>query len=122
MSFAVTVLRRSIWLLLIGAVGGVAWSWWSDRTAPPSPTTPPEWPPLDAQAADAPDAPLLTDASGWVTAIDDGSCPISHPVKANGNSGIFHVPGGRFYDRTKPERCYTTPDSAIADGYRQAKN
>ena len=35
--------------------------------------------------------------------------------------GIFHVPGGRFYDRTKPERCYSTPEAAAADGYRPSK-
>ncbi len=51
----------------------------------------------------------------------DGSCPLSHPIKANDNSGIFHVPGGRFYDRVKPERCYATADEAAASGYRQAK-
>lgn len=158
MSLMVTALRRSIWLLLIGAVGGVAWSWWGDRHAPPSPKAPPEWPPLDAQTAatliptsvpapkpsatadqastttstgsasivnalvDAPDARSKTSEGGWVAAGDDGTCPISHPVKANDNSGIFHVPGGRFYDRTNPERCYATPDAATADGYRQAKN
>ncbi len=117
MSFAVTALRRSIWLLLIGAVGGVAWSWWSDRNAPPSPNAPPEWPPLDAPAPQS-----TSDVDSWVTADDDGACPLSHPVKANSNSGIFHLPGGRFYDRTKPERCYPTPAAAIADGYRQAKH
>ncbi len=160
MSFMVTALRRSIWLLLIGAVGGVVWSWWGDRNAPPSPKAPPEWPPLDAETAatliptstpapqesspvaddgagtstgsgsasivnalvDAPDARSKAGGGVWVAADDDGTCPISHPVKANDNSGIFHVPGGRFYDRTNPERCYTTPDAAIADGYRQAKN
>jgi hypothetical protein len=168
MSFVAATLRRSLWLLLIGAVGGVAWSWWSDRNAPPSPTTPPEWPPIDGQAAaasdptsapasaqptpddssttsttstagqpasngasspsvvnaliDAPEARSSSDAGGWTAPADDGSCPMSHPVKANDNSGIFHVPGGRFYDRTNPERCYTTPDTATADGYRQAKN
>ena len=53
---------------------------------------------------------------------DDGSCPVTHPIKANDNSGIFHVPGGRFYDRTKAERCYASADGAIADGYRQAKS
>ena len=51
----------------------------------------------------------------------DGACPTTHPVKANSSSGIYHVPGGRFYDRTKPERCYSTPDAAAADGYRPAK-
>jgi hypothetical protein len=72
------------------------------------------------------DAPVARSADnatgGWAAALNDGSCPIDHPIKANNNSGIFHVPGGRFYNRTKPERCYSTPDAAIADGYRQAKN
>jgi hypothetical protein len=54
-------------------------------------------------------------------ATADGSCPESHLIKANDNSGIFHVPGGRFYDRTKAERCYATAADAIADGYRPAK-
>jgi hypothetical protein len=72
---------------------------------------------------DAPEARSTDgEVGGWVDALDDGSCPLSHPIKANDNSGIFHVPGGRFYDRTKPERCYTSADAAIADGYRQAKN
>lgn len=72
---------------------------------------------------DAPEA-RSSDGSigGWVDALDNGSCPVSHPIKANDNSGIFHVPDGRFYDRTKPERCYTSDDAAIADGYRRAKN
>lgn len=131
MSLAVTALRRSLWLLLIGAVGSVAWSWWSDRNAPPSPKAPPEWPPLDVQTAveslpTSATTPTPTQTStpaddGWI-APDNGACPISHPIKANDNSRIFHVPGGRFYDRTNAERCYADPDAAVADGYRQAKN
>ena len=72
---------------------------------------------------DAPEA-RSTDgiAGGWVPPLDDGSCPVSHPIKANDNSGIFHVPDGRFYERTKAERCYADPEAATADGYRQAKN
>jgi len=31
------------------------------------------------------------------------------------------VPGGRFYERTVPERCYAHADDATADGYRAAK-
>ena len=38
-----------------------------------------------------------------------------------GSSGIYHLPGGRFYDRTRPERCYVDPAAAEADGYRAAK-
>ena len=56
----------------------------------------------------------------WVAPVD-GACPDGYPVKANDNSGIFHVPGGRFYDRTIPERCYANADDALADGYRRAK-
>ena len=56
----------------------------------------------------------------WVDPLD-GGCPPGYPIKANANSGIFHVPGGRFYERTVPERCYATEDDAVADGYRRAK-
>ena len=59
-------------------------------------------------------------AAAWVEAVD-GACPVTHPVKANANSGIYHLPGGRFYDRTRPERCYADAAAAEADGYRAAK-
>ncbi|MFK8024729.1 MAG: hypothetical protein AB8G26_12285 [Ilumatobacter sp.] len=72
---------------------------------------------------DAPEARSVDgNAGGWVLPDDDGTCPITHPIKANDNSGIFHVPDGRFYDRTKAERCYTTSEAASADGYRRAKH
>jgi hypothetical protein len=58
--------------------------------------------------------------TAWVPPID-GACPDGYPIKANANSGIFHLPGGRFYERTVPERCYANADAALADGYRQAK-
>jgi hypothetical protein len=50
----------------------------------------------------------------------DGACPEGYPVKAN-RTGIYHLPGGRFYDRTTPARCYTTPEAAERDGYRRSK-
>jgi hypothetical protein len=56
----------------------------------------------------------------WVAPVD-GRCPDGYSIKANDNSMIFHVPGGRFYDRTVPERCYADADAAAADGYRAAK-
>jgi hypothetical protein len=55
----------------------------------------------------------------WVAPVA-GGCPDGYPVKAN-RSGIFHVPGGQFYDRTVPERCYPDPQAAEADGYRPAR-
>jgi hypothetical protein len=57
----------------------------------------------------------------WREPLDGGDCPASHPVKANDSSGIYHVPGGRFYDRTVAVRCYASPEAATADGYRPAK-
>ena len=66
----------------------------------------------------APAAPhAVTD---WAEPVD-GGCPDGYPVKANDNSHIFHVPGGRFYDRTRAERCYATAEAAERDGYRRAK-
>lgn len=56
----------------------------------------------------------------WVEPTD-GSCPASHPLKANSQSHIFHVPGGGSYDRTHAERCYAETADAEADGFRQAK-
>ncbi len=59
-------------------------------------------------------------SSTWVEPID-GACPDGYPIKANDNSGIFHVPEGRFYERTVPERCYADAHDAEADGYRRSK-
>jgi hypothetical protein len=48
-------------------------------------------------------------------------CPDSHPIKANRESGIYHVRGGAFYDRTRPESCYATPDDAERAGFRRSQ-
>ncbi len=55
-----------------------------------------------------------------------GVCPGSHPVKGNfstydGSRCIAHRPGGNYYSRTRPERCYSTMEDAVADGCRPAK-
>lgn len=81
----------------------------------PATNTPP-WSPSSPVTNEAEAAP----PTRWVPPAD-GECPTGYPVKANDTSGIFHVPGGRFYTRTVPERCYATADDAIADGYRPAK-
>ena len=69
----------------------------------------------ESDAAEAPG-----DGQRWVEPVD-GVCPVTHPVKGNAGSGIFHVPGGMSYDRTIPERCYATEADAEADGFRKAK-
>lgn len=104
------------------------------RDAQPLVGPPASWPPLqpseppvaavgDLVVQDRPDPPGSEGQNGdpaWVEPVD-GACPVTHPIKVNANSGIYHVPGGRFYDRTRPERCYSDPAAAEADGYRAAK-
>ena len=130
-------LRRLIWLFLLAGGGVLAYSLWQRR--PRAELAEPEWPPFApvaaptpttavAVAADEPPGALAAalDAAGagsaeWLAPID-GACPEGYPVKASERSGIYHLPGGRFYDRTKPDRCYTTAAAAEADGYRASKS
>lgn len=127
MDLLVTSVRRLIWLVLLSAVGGATYAWWRDRQMADD-LAPAEWPPLtpddtprSAPAADAEERATPA-ATTWMAPLDDGSCPDGYPIKANDKSGIFHVPGGRFYERTKPERCYASAEAALADGYRQSKS
>lgn len=92
------------------------------RRPKPAPSAPraPEWAPLRA-AADTTSSATSADAlPDWVDPVD-GACPVTHPVKGNANSKIYHLPGGRFYDTTVPERCYRDPQAAEADGMRASK-
>jgi micrococcal nuclease len=57
---------------------------------------------------------------------DSWTCPLTHPIKGNftthsGERCIYHVPGGQFYSRTKPERCYATGEEAARDGCRRSR-
>lgn len=70
------------------------------------------------QAEEAGDEPA--DDEDWVEPVD-GACPATHPVKGKPGSGIYHEPGGLFYDRTVPQRCYRSAEAAEADGLRAAK-
>jgi hypothetical protein len=63
--------------------------------------------------------------SGVRPAFNSWDCPGIYPIKGNftpynGERCIFHVPGGQFYQKTKPEMCYANPQDAIADGCRQS--
>jgi hypothetical protein len=123
--------RRRTLLLVTVAVGvGALLAWRRNRATTPTPAAPPQWPdwPTPVEPAPTPTpapapapAAAMTATSTWVRANDDGSAPDSHPIKAKESSGIFHLPGGRFYDRTNADRCYTTAAAAEADGYRQSK-
>jgi hypothetical protein len=88
---------------------------------------PATWPPISerapastpAAAAEPADATKPTAATAWIVPTN-GSCPDGYPIKV-ASSGIYHVPGGQFYDRTVAERCYASTEAAEADGYRAAK-
>lgn len=53
--------------------------------------------------------------------VSEWNCPSWAPIKGNANSGIYHVPSGAFYDRTKPEECFRTESAARSAGYRKSK-
>lgn len=53
---------------------------------------------------------------GAVAPISEDDCPQSAPIKGN-QSGLYHVPGGAYYDVTNPEECFATPADAEAAGY-----
>lgn len=99
------------------------------RPAPRAGTSPQDTRPRSAPVQPAPAGSVRSigvgeippDAKKWVEPNGDGSCPPSHPVKAKLESGIFHVPGGRHYDRVTPDRCYRDAAAAEADDLRQSK-
>ncbi len=123
-------LRRLFWLGVLAGGGYGAYRVWRQRQEPAAAPAP--WPPFESEprAAHAPTrhvaSPIVADTvtaeppERWKAPLD-GDCPDGYPVKANDNSGIFHVPGGRFYARTVAERCYANAEDAVADGYRPAK-
>lgn len=52
-------------------------------------------------------------------------CPAGYPVKGNRTGSKkewkYHVKGGAFYDRTKPEECFKNTSDARKAGYRASK-
>jgi hypothetical protein len=57
----------------------------------------------------------------WVWGSGGWNCPKAYPIKGNASSMIYHVPGGAYYSRTKPEQCFATESAARAEGYRKSK-
>jgi hypothetical protein len=68
----------------------------------------------------APARPVEPGSASW-TEGDGAACPATHPVKANLRSGIYHLPGGASYERTRPDRCYRDSAAAAADGLRASR-
>jgi len=71
-------------------------------------------------AAQTPSRPGVPPKDAW-------TCPLTHPIKGNFTPTdpkeycIYHVRGGQFYGKTKPERCYATEADAVKDGCRRSK-
>ena len=62
-----------------------------------------------------------TATSGGASPLAGGDCPSEAPIKGNASSGIYHVPGGQFYDRTNAEECFATESDAQDAGYRASR-
>jgi hypothetical protein len=118
-----TLLKRLFGLSVLAAAGYAMWRAYERRKVDTGVTWDPQpfpYPPQPHTEAAAPDNAPVAEA-GWIEP-DGGACPTSHPVKAKLNSGIFHIPGGANYDRTKADRCYASAEAAETDGLRPAKH
>ena len=66
-------------------------------------------------------SPSASPAAAGTAAPQGMECPASQPIKANRQSGIYHVRGGECYDRTRPEVCFATPEDAERAGFRRSQ-
>jgi hypothetical protein len=108
--------KRLVKLLLAVGVVAAVLAALKRRPAPPSAS------PTAAPVVAEPDAvPTPSPTVSWVGPGASGACPDGYPVKAKLSSKIFHVPEGALYERTVPDRCYTSAEAAEADGLRQSK-
>jgi large subunit ribosomal protein L4 len=69
----------------------------------------------DPEVASADDKPL---PAGAHAATEDGEAPRGYKIKGNADSGLYHVPGSAFYDRTVAEIWFKTAEDAEAAGFQ----
>jgi large subunit ribosomal protein L4 len=77
-----------------------------------------EAPKQDAKAPEivsSDDKPL---PAGAHAATEDGEPPRGYKIKGNADSGLYHVPGSAFYDRTVAEIWFKTAEDAEAAGFQ----
>src|SRR5690606_16279244 len=75
--------------------------------------------PASGEDDGSPDVPAAQQS-----APEGDDCPDDFPVKGNESDGgelIYHRPGWRYYDQTKPERCFATVEAAEEAGFRASK-
>lgn len=58
---------------------------------------------------------------GWAYSDGSWNCPSGYPIKGNESSMIYHVPGGAYYGRTNPERCFSSASEARKAGFRASQ-
>jgi hypothetical protein len=122
--------KRALGAGIVSGVAYAAWRAWNARAVERPrgvewSSAPFPFPPVPRPATGghdvAPTTPAPAALSPWVEPDADGACPSTHLVKAKLASGIYHVPGGANYTRTKPDRCYIDEAAAAADGLRASK-
>jgi micrococcal nuclease len=74
-----------------------------------------------ASASSSASASASASAGGGAVPPVGGECPASAPIKGNESSGIYHMPGGSYYDATEAEECFATEAAAQAAGYRASE-
>lgn len=117
------LVRRMLKLGVLAGIGYAIWRAFQSRSQPSTITW--EHQPFPYPPQPQPTQPPTEQAASGVSATGldatDGACPATHPIKAKLASGIYHVPGGANYDRTRADRCYVDAAAAEVDGLRPAK-
>ena len=90
-------------------------------------SAPATWPPFDEGGPERMAEPLASTvpedvpaSERWIDPVER-ACPPGFEVKVKLASGIYHLPGMFAYQRTVPDRCYSSAEAAEADGFRPAK-
>ncbi len=83
-------------------------------------------PPPPERGASATRPTQAGDTRPGVAPQDAWTCPLAHPIKGNfttysGERCIYHVQGGEFFGKIKPERCYVTEADCVKDGCRRSR-
>lgn len=80
--------------------------------------------PAATQAGDAAIAQVGMPAvpEGAVAGTGTTECPAGFPIKGNQQSMLYHDHTSRSYTRTIAEFCFSTPEAALAAGFRPARD
>lgn len=73
----------------------------------------------DGQPEAAQDMPPAQTAVAGISTKASAACKIKGNISAKGDK-VYHLPGGAFYERTRPEQCFNTESDAVAAGFRKS--